>query len=116
MELGIITVESGITWYDVLGVLPGAEARKIGRKYDSKAVLRRPELILDAPPDVLPAVTRARELLDTAREVLGDPESRSRGLTQLIHGTDGVARGHLPQLPWSRSHALRHPLARIRRL
>jgi DnaJ-class molecular chaperone len=69
-------MESGITWYDVLGVLPGAEARQIRQKYDSKAVLLRPELISGAPPDVLTAVTRAQELLDTAREVLGDPQSR----------------------------------------
>jgi hypothetical protein len=70
--------EPGITWYDVLGVLPGAEARKIKREYDAKAALLRPELISAAPPDVLTAVMRARELLDTAREVLGDPESRRR--------------------------------------
>ena len=68
----------GITWYDVLGALPGAEARKIKREYDAKAALLRPELISGAPPDVLTAVTRAHELLDTAREVLGDPESRRR--------------------------------------
>ena len=76
MEPGIM--ESGITWYDVLGVLPGAEARKIKREYDAKAALLRPELISGAPTNVLTAVTRAQELLDTAREVLGDPESRKR--------------------------------------
>jgi len=76
MEPGIM--ESGITWYDVLGVLPGAEARKIKREYDAKAALLRPELISGAPPNVLTAVTRAQELLDTAREVLDDPESRKR--------------------------------------
>jgi len=69
---------SGITWYDVLGVLPGAEARKIQREYDAKAALLRPELISGAPPDVVTAVMRAQELLDTARAVLGDPESRRR--------------------------------------
>ena len=57
MEPGIM--ESGITWYDVLGVLPGAEARKIKREYDAKAALLRPELISGAPPNVLTAVTRA---------------------------------------------------------
>ena len=71
-------MESGITWYNVLGVLPGAEARKIKREYDGKAALLRPELISGAPPNVLMAVTRAQELLDTAWEVLGDPESRKR--------------------------------------
>jgi hypothetical protein len=71
-------MEPGMTWYDVLGVMPGAEARKIKQKYDDKAALLRPELISGAPPDVLTAVTRAQELLDTAREVLGDPQSRRR--------------------------------------
>ena len=69
---------SGMTWYDVLGVMPGAEARKIKQEYDAKAALLRPELISGAPPNVLTAVTRAQELLDTAREVLGDPERRKR--------------------------------------
>src|SRR5579864_8145765 len=69
---------SGITWYDVLGVLPGAEARKIQREYDAKAALLRPELISGAPPDVVTAVMQAQELLDTARAVLGDPGSRRR--------------------------------------
>jgi hypothetical protein len=31
--------EPGITWYDVPGVLPGAEARKNKREYDAKAAL-----------------------------------------------------------------------------
>jgi hypothetical protein len=71
-------LEPGITWYDVLGVLPGAEARKIKREHDAKAALLRPELISGAPPDVLTAVMRAQELLDTSWEVLGDPETRRR--------------------------------------
>ena len=51
--------------------MPGAEARKIRRKYEEKASLLRPELISGAPPDVVTAVRRAQELLDTAWEVLG---------------------------------------------
>ena len=72
------SIEPGITWYDVLGALPGAEARKIKQKYDAKAALLRPELISGAPPNVLTAVMRAQELLDTAWELLGDPDSRKR--------------------------------------
>lgn len=71
-------IEPGITWYDVLGALPGAEARKLKAKYDAKAALMRPELIWGAPPNVLTAVMRAQELLDTAWQVLGDPEGRRR--------------------------------------
>jgi DnaJ domain len=69
---------SGITWYDVLGVMPGAEPRKIKRQYEDKAGLLRPELIWGAPPNVVVAVRRAQELLDTAWEVLRDPGSRRR--------------------------------------
>ena len=69
---------SGTTWYDVLGVMPGAEARKIKREYDDKASRLRPELISGAPPNVVTAVRRAQELLDMAWEVLGDPQRRKR--------------------------------------
>jgi hypothetical protein len=69
---------SGTTWYDVLGVMPGAEARKIKREYDAKASRLGPELISGAPPAVVTAVRRAQELLDTAWEVLGDPQRRNR--------------------------------------
>jgi DnaJ domain len=68
----------GVTWYDVLGVLPGAEARKIKREYDAKAALLGPGLISGAPPNVVTAVMRAQDLLDTARTMLCDPESRRR--------------------------------------
>jgi curved DNA-binding protein CbpA len=67
-----------MTWYDVLGALPGAGTRKIKQKYDAKAALLRPELISGAPPNVLTVVMRAQELLDTAWQLLGDPESRRR--------------------------------------
>jgi DnaJ-class molecular chaperone len=71
-------MQQGITWYDVLGVLPGAAADRIRREYQAKAALLRPEMISGARPDVLEAVTRAQELLDGAWEVLGDPASRGR--------------------------------------
>jgi hypothetical protein len=71
-------MQHGITWYDVLGVLPGAAADKIRREYQAKAALLRPEMISGAPPDVLEAVTRAQGLLDGAWEVLGDPANRRR--------------------------------------
>lgn len=71
-------MESGVTWYDVLGAVPDAETRTIRRKYQDKAALLRPELISGAPSDVLTAVTRAQHLLDTAWGVLGEPDSRKR--------------------------------------
>ena len=71
-------MEPAITWYDVLGVLTGTDAGKIKCEYDAKAALLRPELISGAPPNVVKAVSRAQEILDTAWQVLGDPVSRER--------------------------------------
>jgi hypothetical protein len=87
-------IEPGITWYDVLGALPGAEARKLKAKYDAKAALLRPELIWGAPPDVLTAVRRARELLDTAWQVLGDPQGRRRYDEAMGFRRSGGGLGH----------------------
>ena len=71
-------MEPGTTWYDILGVLPGASAEKIKREYDAKRSLLRPELISGAPSNVLAAVRRAEGILDAAWRVLGDPVSRER--------------------------------------
>lgn len=71
-------MEPGITWYDILGVLPGASADEIQRKYDSKASLLRPQFIAGAPSTVVTAASRAQQILDTARRVLGDPVNRAR--------------------------------------
>jgi hypothetical protein len=70
--------QEGITWYDVLGVLPGVETRNIRREYEAKSALLRPDMIAGAPSNVLTAITRAQDLLDTAWEVLSDPVSRRR--------------------------------------
>jgi hypothetical protein len=68
----------GITWYDVLGVLPGASVEQVQRQHDSKASLLRPELVAGAPSPVVAAASRAREILDAARRVLADPANRAR--------------------------------------
>ena len=68
----------GITWYDVLGVLPGASAEQVQRQHDSKVSLLRPEFLAGAPSPVVVAASRAREILDAARRVLADPVSRAR--------------------------------------
>jgi hypothetical protein len=67
-----------ITWYDILGVLPGASADQIQREYESKTSLLGPGFISGAPSKVVTAASRAQGLLDTARRVLGDPVSRRR--------------------------------------
>jgi curved DNA-binding protein CbpA len=71
-------MEPGITWYEVLGVLPGAAADKIRRRYEERAALLRGEMIAGAPSNVLVSVRRAQEFLDGAWEVLGDTATRER--------------------------------------
>jgi curved DNA-binding protein CbpA len=71
-------MEPGITWYEVLGVLPGAAAEKIRRRYQERVALLRGEMIAGAPSNVLAGVRRAQEFLDGAWEVLGDPATRER--------------------------------------
>ena len=68
----------GVTWYDVLGVLPGASAEQVQRQYDAKASLVRPELVADAPSPVVAAAARARDILGLASRVLSDPANRAR--------------------------------------
>jgi curved DNA-binding protein CbpA len=78
-------VERGITWYDILGVLPGASPDEIGQAYDSKASLLRPELISGAPSSVVAAASRAEKFLGEALRVPGVAPiraARRRGLNR----------------------------------
>jgi hypothetical protein len=76
--LGGLGEGPGITWYDVLGVLPGATAERIQYEYDAKARLLRPELLAGAPSPVVAAASRAGDILGAARRVLTDPVNRAR--------------------------------------
>lgn len=71
-------MESGITFYEVIGVLPGAEPHRLKRDYEARSGLLRPDMIAGAPSNVLTAVTRAQDLLGEAWRVLSDPERRRR--------------------------------------
>jgi len=71
-------LEPAFSWYDVLGVLPGASAGKIQRTYDAKMRLVGPEMISGAPSTVVKAASRAQDILGAAWRVLGDPAARER--------------------------------------
>jgi hypothetical protein len=82
-----------ITWYDVLGVLPGASAEQVQSQHDAKLGLLRPQALSGAPSPVVTAAARAREILDAARRVLADPASRAlydeaTGIRQVGGGLD----------------------------
>lgn len=96
-----------ITWYDVLGLLPGASAEQVKHQHDAKLSLLRPALLTGAPSPVVMAATRAREILDAAQRVLADPDSRARyDAAAGIRGDGGglVRRGGFPSEPGSRSN------------
>jgi curved DNA-binding protein CbpA len=76
--LGELGKEPSITWYDVLGLLPGATVEQVQYQHDAKSRLLRPELIAGAPSPVIAAASRAREILGAARRVLADPANRAR--------------------------------------
>ena len=87
-------MEQGVTWYEVLGVLPGAETHRLKREYETRSGLLRPEMIAGAPSTVLTAVTRAQDQLDSAWQVLSDPGARRcydehAGLRRTGGGLDG---------------------------
>ena len=67
---------SGATLYEVIGVLPGAEPHRIKRDYEARSGLLCPDMIAGAPSNVLTAVTRAQDLLDSAWQVLSNPAAR----------------------------------------
>jgi hypothetical protein len=71
-------MQPGVTWYDVLGVLPGATVEQIRHEHEAKARLLRPELVTGASSPVIAAGARAREILAAAARVLTDPASRAR--------------------------------------
>jgi DnaJ domain len=67
-----------ITWYDILGVTAGAASDTISYAYGQRIALLAPELFAGAPSPVLAAATRAREAVQAAWFVLGDPARRNR--------------------------------------
>ena len=69
---------SVITWYDVLGVLPDAAPEDIHAAWQARRAALQPGTLAGAPPDVLSAADRARQVVEEAWGVLGDPVVRER--------------------------------------
>ena len=68
---------SGITWYDVLGVLPDAPPEDIGAAWQARRAVLQSAALAGAPPDVISAAERARQAADQAWGVLADPAARA---------------------------------------
>jgi len=65
-----------LTWYDVLGVLPGASLGEVQSAYQERARLLDPRLLSGAPSKVLKATDTARETVGEAWRILQDTAAR----------------------------------------
>lgn len=72
-----------LSYYDILGVLPGASADEIQHSYDTKASVLAPSMIAGAPSKAVAVVDRARAALEVARRTLTDPAARQRYDTEI---------------------------------
>jgi PASTA domain len=72
-----------LSYYDILGVLPGASADEIQQSYDAKMSALAPSMIAGAPSKAVAIVDRARAALDRARRTLLDPAQRRRHDTEI---------------------------------
>jgi hypothetical protein len=69
-------VADSITWYDILGVSAGASSDTLHYAYSERVGQLRPELVSGEPAPVVSAARRAREAVEAAWLVLGDPDRR----------------------------------------
>ncbi len=99
-----------LSYYDILGVEPGASADEIQLAYDTKVSVLAPTMIAGAPSKVVAVVDRARAALEVARQTLLDPAARQRYDTEigiLRPGTGLVdpvpvpSQGNWTSAPWA---------------
>ena len=82
-----------LTWYDVLGVLPGASPGQVQSAYQERARLLDPRMLYGAPSKVLEAADAARATVGEAWHILQDAAARRRYDEQLAAGRDGEGLG-----------------------
>ena len=78
-----------LTWYDVLGVLPGASPGEVQSAYQERARLLDPRMLNGAPSKALRAADAARATVGEAWHVLRDAAARRRYDEQLAAGRNG---------------------------
>jgi DnaJ domain len=67
---------SVVTWYDVLGVVPGATPDDIQSAWQARLAALDPGKLAGAPANVLSAADRSRQAVEEAWHVLADPATR----------------------------------------
>src|SRR5215468_1729716 len=88
-----------LTWYDVLGVLPGASPGQVQSAYHERARLLDPRMLDAAPSKVLKAADAARATVGEAWHVLQDAAARRRYDEQLAAGRNGEGLGSALSTP-----------------
>jgi hypothetical protein len=71
-------MDGQLTYYDILGVTPGASADDVQRGYAARMAVLAPGMIAGAPSKVVATADRARAALEQARRTLTDPVGRRR--------------------------------------
>ena len=69
---------SVVTWYDVLGVVPGATPDDVREAWQARKDALEPGRLAGAPSDVLSAADQARQAVAEAWRVLADPAAREK--------------------------------------
>jgi hypothetical protein len=82
-----------LTWYDVLGVLPGATPGQVQSAYQERARLLDPRMLNGAPPKVVKAADAARAAVGEAWHILQDAAARRRYNEQLAAERNGEGLG-----------------------
>jgi len=88
-----------LTWYDVLGVLPGASPMRVESAYQERARLLDPRMFNGAPSKVLKAADAARATVDEAWNILQDADVRRRYDAQLAVGRNGEGLDSAQSIP-----------------
>jgi curved DNA-binding protein CbpA len=67
-----------LTWYDLLGIAPGATAAQVQDAYQARLGLLAPQWLFGAPTQVLRAADTARAAADAAWRALSDAAARQQ--------------------------------------
>jgi curved DNA-binding protein CbpA len=88
-----------VTWYDILGIWPGASSETVRRAYEDKVGQLDDGRLAGAPPDVIEAAVRGRKALDAAWLILGDPAERAWYDERISAGDKGADRAGREPVP-----------------
>src|SRR5690348_16358306 len=71
-------VADRITWYDIIGITPGASAETVRHAHQAKAKQLQSYRIAGAPPEVANAAARGQKAIGAAWPILRNPAQREQ--------------------------------------